>query len=138
MSRELHDSLAQRISGVILKSDVLSGTVGFSNNAEILSQVANIKHDLQDTYLEVREIIDQLRIKMPENPRLLPTLTQYTQEFSHGTGIDCKLYMADGHSDLQPLATVEVLRVNIGLERSMRVPALKLVRLHNLEKYIAQ
>lgn len=111
LSREIHDSVAQRIGSLILKSDVLSGTVGFSSNAEVLSQVANIKHDLQDTYLEVREIIDQLRVKMPENPRILPTLAQYTQEFSHSTGIDCKLYMADGHSDLQPLATIEVLRV---------------------------
>ena len=41
----------------------------------------------------------------------MATLAEYTQEFSHKTGIDCKLYLADGHADLQPLATVEILRI---------------------------
>jgi signal transduction histidine kinase len=111
ISRELHDSLAQRLGSLILKLDVLRGTVTDVNTADALNQIANIKHDAQETYLEVREIIDQLRIKMPDDPRILPTLAQYTQEFSQNTGIDCKLYMADGHAELQPLATVEILRI---------------------------
>jgi signal transduction histidine kinase len=111
LSRELHDSLAQRIGSLILKIDVLKGTVSDVNTSDALSQIANIKHDMQETYLEVREIIDQLRVKMPDDPRILPTLAQYTQEFSQNTGIDCKLYLADGHADLQPLATVEILRI---------------------------
>jgi signal transduction histidine kinase len=111
LSRELHDSLAQRIGSLILKIDVLRGTVSDENTADALSQIANIKHDMQETYLEIREVIDQLRIKMPDDPRILPTLAQYTQEFSQNTGIDCKLYLADGHADLAPLATVEILRI---------------------------
>jgi two-component system sensor histidine kinase DegS len=111
LSRELHDSLAQRIGSLILKTDVLRGTVGDANTEDALGQIANIKHDMQETYLEVREIIDQLRIKVPDDPRILPTLAQYTQEFAQSTGIDCKLYMADGRTDLEPLATVEILRV---------------------------
>jgi signal transduction histidine kinase len=111
LSRELHDSLAQRISGQILKIDILRGAVSDANTADALGQIAKLKHDMQDTYLEVREIIDQLRIKMPEDPRIIPTLAQYTQEFAHSMGIDCQLHMADGHIELQPLATVEILRV---------------------------
>ena len=111
LSRELHDSLAQRIGSLILKIDVLKGTVSDANTADALNQIANIKHDMQETYLEIREVIDQLRTKMPDDLRILPTLAQYTQEFSQNTGIDCKLYLADGHAELQPLATVEILRI---------------------------
>jgi two-component system, NarL family, sensor histidine kinase DegS len=111
LSREIHDSLAQRIGSSILKIDVLRGTLNNGNTADALKQIANIKHDMQETYLEVRDIIDQLRVQMPDNPRMLPTLAQYTQEFAQSTGINCQLYMADGHADIQPLATVELLRI---------------------------
>jgi signal transduction histidine kinase len=58
LSRELHDSLAQRLSSLILKLDVLRDAVSDSKTADALGQIANIKHDTQETYLEVREIID--------------------------------------------------------------------------------
>lgn len=111
LSREIHDSLAQRLGSLILKVDVLRGAVSDKNTVDALGQISTMKHDMQETYVEIREIIDQLRPKMPDDPRMLPTLAQYTQEFAQSTGIDCKLYMADGHAELQPLATVEILRV---------------------------
>lgn len=111
LSREIHDSLAQRIGSHMLKIDALRGTVAKSNNKEALAQISDIKRDIQETYLEVREIIDQLRVKVPEDPRMLPTLAEYTQEFAQSTGINCQLYMADGHAEVQPLATVEILRI---------------------------
>ena len=111
LSRELHDGLAQRLSSIILKVDVLRKAIGDADMADALGQTANLKQEMQETYLEVREIIDQLRMKMPDDPRILPTLAQYTQEFAHSTGINCQLYLSDGYSDLQPLATIELLRV---------------------------
>jgi signal transduction histidine kinase len=111
LSRELHDGLAQRLSSLILKVDILRKAIGDADMADALGQTANLKREMQETYLEVREIIDQLRTKMPEDPRMLPTLAQYTQEFAHSTGINCQLYLSDGYSDLHPLATVELLRV---------------------------
>ena len=111
ISRELHDSLAQRLGSLILKLDVLRDTVKDANKADALNQIAKIKHDTQGTYLEVREIIDQLRVKMPESSQIMAALAEYTQDFCHNTGIECKLYLADGHADLQPLAAVEILRI---------------------------
>jgi signal transduction histidine kinase len=111
ISRELHDSLAQRLGSLILKLDMLKSSIAETKTADALNQLSIIKHDAQDTYIEVREIIDQLRIKMPDSTRILPTLAEYTQEFSQNTGIDCKFYMADGHAELEPLATVEILRI---------------------------
>lgn len=111
LSRELHDGLAQRLSSQILRLDLLRTAIGDVKTNDALSQLTNLKREMQETYLEVREIIDQLRVRIPDNPRMLPTLAQYTQEFAHSTGINCQLYMSDGYSDLQPLATVELLRV---------------------------
>jgi signal transduction histidine kinase len=111
LSREIHDSLAQRIGSHMLKIDVLRGTVAGGKSKEALAQISDIKRDMQETYLEVREIIDQLRIKVDEDPRMLPTLAQYTQEFAQSTGINCQLYIADGHAEIQPLATIEILRI---------------------------
>jgi signal transduction histidine kinase len=41
----------------------------------------------------------------------MATLAEYTQDFARNTGIECKLFLADGHADLQPLAAVEILRI---------------------------
>lgn len=111
LSRELHDGLAQRLSSLILKIDVLRGAIGGENSLDALSQIQDLKHELQESHREVRDIINQLRVKLPEDPRLFPTLAQYTQEFAQESGINCQLYMSDGFSDLNPLATVELLRV---------------------------
>jgi signal transduction histidine kinase len=111
LSRELHDGPAQRLSSLILKIDLLQSIIDDNNHKETAGYITELKRDLQSTYTEVREIIDQLRIKIPENPRMMPTLAQYTQEFAHSTGINCQLYLADGYSDLPALATVELLRV---------------------------
>ncbi len=111
LSRELHDGLAQRLSSLILKIDVLRSVVGSENTMDTLTQIGELKRDIQNAHLEVREIINQLRVKIPEAPHLFPTLAQYTQEFAHESGINCQLYMSDGFSDLKPLATVELLRV---------------------------
>ena len=111
LSRELHDSLAQRLSSSILKLDILRETVNGAKTGDAISQIANIKRDVQETYLEVRETIDQLRVKMPEGTHLMTTIAEYTQEFSNKADIGCKLYLSDGHTDLQPLATVEILRI---------------------------
>jgi signal transduction histidine kinase len=111
LSRELHDGLAQRLSSLILKIDVLRGAVGGDNTMDALSQIQDLKRELQESHHEVRDIINQLRVKLPDDPRLFPTLAQYTQEFAQSSGINCQLYMSDGFSDLNPLATVELLRV---------------------------
>jgi len=111
LSRELHDSLAQRLSSLILRLDILRETITDSKTTDALNQLANIKHDTRETYLEVREIIDQLRVKIQEKGQIMATLAEYTQDFAHNTGIECKLYMADGHTNLQPLAAVEILRI---------------------------
>jgi hypothetical protein len=42
-----------------------------------------------------------LRVRVPEDPRLFPTLAQFTQEFAHSSGINCQLYMADLGIDLK-------------------------------------
>lgn len=111
LSRELHDGLAQRLGSLILKTGLLRDAIDGNDKTEAVAQTDNLKREIQDAYSEVRQIIDQLRVRVPEDPRLFPTLAQFTQEFAISSGINCQLYMADGVSDLNPLATVELLRV---------------------------
>ena len=53
----------------------------------------------------------RIRMKFPETPAILPTLAQYTQEFARNMGINCQLYLSDGHYELHPLASSEILYI---------------------------
>jgi signal transduction histidine kinase len=111
LSRELHDGPAQRLAALIMRLELIRDAIGEDKKFLALAHMANFKRELQDAHLEVRDVIDQLRIRMPDNLAMLPTLAQYTREFSKDTGIPCHVYLSDGYTELNPLSTVEVLRV---------------------------
>ena len=111
LSRELHDGPAQRLAALTLKLDQLGNTIRDADNEIAISQIAGLKNELKAAHIEVRETIDQLRLKMSGSPGILSALAEYTREFSRGSGIPCHIYLADGHTDLNPLASVEILRV---------------------------
>ena len=111
ISRELHDGIAQRLSGMILKLDVLSEELPDLEVGKAVETVKQLKCELQESYVETRDVIDLLRMKMPESPSILPTLAQYTQEFARTMGINCQLYLSDGHYELHPLASSEILYI---------------------------
>jgi signal transduction histidine kinase len=111
LSRELHDGPAQRLAALTLKLDLLSNTIRDADSDAAMSQIAGLKDELKAAHIEVRETIDQLRLKMSESPGILSALAEYTREFSRGSGIPCHVYLADGHTELNPLASVEMLRV---------------------------
>ena len=111
ISRELHDGIAQRLSSLILKMDVLSEELPDIETSKAVDTVKELKHELQESYHETRDVINLLRMKMPDTPSILPTLAQYTQEFARTMGINCKLYLSDGHYELHPLASSEILHI---------------------------
>lgn len=111
LSRELHDGPAQRLALLIMKVNLLKASVRNFKNPEVSSQIEKLKSELLDAHMEVREVIDQLRLKVPENPGMLPTLAQYARDFSRYSGIPCHAYLADGYTELTPLAIVELLRI---------------------------
>jgi signal transduction histidine kinase len=111
ISRELHDGIAQRLSSLILKMDVLSQELPDIEVDKAVETVEELKHELQESFRETRDVIDLLRTKIPETPSILPTLAQYTQEFARSMGINCQLNLSDGHYELHPLASSEILRI---------------------------
>ncbi|MBN2077031.1 MAG: sensor histidine kinase [Dehalococcoidales bacterium] len=111
ISRELHDGIAQRLSSLILKMDVFSEELPDIETGKAVDTVKELKHELQESYSETRDVINLLRTKMPETPSILPTLAQYTQEFARNMGINCQLYLSDGHYELHPLASSEILYI---------------------------
>jgi len=111
ISRELHDGIAQRLSSLILKLDVLSEELPDIEVNKAVSTLKELKHELQESYGETRDVINLLRMKFPETPSILPTLAQYTQEFARNMGINCQLYLSDGHYELHPLASSEILYI---------------------------
>ena len=111
LSRELHDGPAQRLAALIMKLETVRDAVGEEKKFVALAHLSNFRRELQEAHLEVRDVIDQLRVRLPENLAMLPTLAQYTRDFSKETGIPCHVALSDGYTDLDPLSTVEVLRV---------------------------
>ncbi|MBN1367167.1 MAG: sensor histidine kinase [Dehalococcoidales bacterium] len=111
LSRELHDGPAQRLAALIMRLETIRDAISDKKEFIALAHLSSFKRELQDAHLEVREVIDQLRVRIPDNLAMLPTLAQYTRDFSKDTGIPCHVYLSDGYTELNPLTTVEVLRV---------------------------
>jgi two-component system sensor histidine kinase DegS len=91
--------------------DVLSQELPDIEVDKAVETVEELKHELQESFRETRDVIDLLRTKIPETPSILPTLAQYTQEFARSMGINCQLNLSDGHYELHPLASSEILRI---------------------------
>lgn len=111
LSREIHDGLAQRLSGLLWRLDILQESVSAGKVSESLAQMKVMRRELQDGSTEVRDIMSQLRFAMPEETDFLSNLEQYVQAFTNSSGIKCQLYAGKVRPALPPLVAVELLRI---------------------------
>ena len=98
MARELHDTLAQGVAGLILQ---LEATLAHLENGRIVRAQAIIEQSMKrarNTLAESRAAIDDLR---HENNTLADIINYHTQRFTQATGIPCHLDL-----DIDPAKSV--------------------------------
>lgn len=104
MARELHDTLAQGLAGLILQLEALEAQLA-RGNAEKAGLIAGqAKERARATLAEARRTIDDLRSRPDLSDSLLDVLRQEVERFSTATGIPCALDLPPTLSLPAPIA----------------------------------
>jgi NarL family two-component system sensor histidine kinase YdfH len=91
MARELHDTLAQGVAGLVLQLEAVDSHLDQSNIERARSIVHQAMASARATLAEARRAIDDLRAET--TPDLADDLRRETGRFTEATGIPCALEM---------------------------------------------
>jgi two-component system, NarL family, sensor histidine kinase YdfH len=89
MARELHDTLAQGLAGLILQLEALESQIERGDNERSTATLLQIKNRARTTLKDSRLVIDDLRL-MPNQPTMIiSSITDEAHYFSTSTGVPC-------------------------------------------------
>jgi signal transduction histidine kinase len=111
IAREMHDGLAQNLAVLKLEAFKLKEACG-RDNRDVMQNVENLEALLNQTYLEVRQSLYDLRVSQGLGEGFWPTVERQVQEFERRTGIKCILQPLNPPQELwNELASVQILRI---------------------------
>ncbi len=110
LSRELHDGLAQLIAFLLVRLDTVAGLVQADRQPEAVAEIERLREVADDLYLDVREAIAGLRIRVSERG-LAPALRDYLDEFEERHGIQVALKLDDPTAPVPDLAGMHLFRI---------------------------
>ena len=108
LARELHDSVSQKLFGMVLSAEAAATLIGRDNNAG--EQVARLGELAQEALTELRELIFELRPPSLEEEGLAATLRKHVDMLRRVHGRDIELRIA-GTAGCPPESEADVLRV---------------------------
>jgi NarL family two-component system sensor histidine kinase YdfH len=88
MARELHDTLAQGVAGLVLQLEAIKNHLQVGHNERALSIVDQALMRARGTLTESRAVIDDLRAAPAS---LAESVREKVDRFTQGTGIPCEL-----------------------------------------------
>ena len=88
MARELHDTLAQGLAGLILQLEALEATLERGNSDKAMKITGQVKDRARTTLADARRAIDDLRVT---NATVLEIVHREVDRFVSATGIPCEL-----------------------------------------------
>ncbi len=111
LAKEMHDSLAQILGYIHLKSKATARTIEQGEarrGVEELQEIADLAHE---AYVDVREAILGLRESVSPSRGLVGTLAEYVGKFSRQSGIAARFEPLESLPRLTPGAEVQLVRV---------------------------
>ncbi len=90
MARELHDTLAQGLAGLVLQLEALEANLEHGNTQAAVQIASQAKSRARTTLSEARQAIDDLRV---QDKSLGDAVNHEVSRFTNSTGISCKLAM---------------------------------------------
>jgi two-component system nitrate/nitrite sensor histidine kinase NarX len=111
LAREIHDSLAQALGYLNLKTEMLEGTIARGELDGAAREIADVRRVVRDACYDVRESIDGLRTRLSDGAGLFPATAAYLHEFGQRSGLLTEYSVADGEVRLPPVVETEVLRI---------------------------
>ncbi len=109
LARELHDSVSQKLFGLVLTAESAATLLG-RDAAAAGEQVARLRELAQEALTELRELIFELRPPSLEQEGLAATLRKQVDMLRRVHGREIELRIA-GSADCAPEAEADVLRV---------------------------
>jgi nitrate/nitrite-specific signal transduction histidine kinase len=112
LGRELHDSLAQVLGYLNLKSQVMQALLSSQEMALAMDELRDMEEVAARAYDDVRDSIFELRSSPSLGQDLVVTLQEYAREFGRRTRIDVSLDAEHWtHPSLPPETEAQVMRV---------------------------
>ena len=108
MAREIHDTLAQGLTGIITQLEAAQQT---GNDAERERRIGNAKRLARDSLAEARRSVQALRPQALENSRLPEALADEVARWSATSGVPGEVETTGDARALHPEVEVTLLRV---------------------------
>ncbi|MBN1313116.1 MAG: sensor histidine kinase [Anaerolineae bacterium] len=110
MARELHDTLAQGLAGLILQLEAAASHLVNQNTDRTADILEQAMARARQTLTEARRAIDDLRTDRPASGNLAAAIRHEVQRFTYATGIPCSVEL-DDLDDLPSSACEHVARI---------------------------
>jgi len=115
MARELHDTLAQGLAGLILQLEAVDSHLSHGRSKKAQEIVQQAMGRARTTLADARHAIEDLR-----DPRFTPAdlqtaIREEAERFSHTTGIDCQLQLCNPEGLSSSVAETVLRMVSEGL-----------------------
>ncbi len=140
MAREMHDTLAQGLAGVILQLEAADGHLEKGRPAEARGVVQQAIQRSRQTLHEARRAIQALRSSALDQKDLVAALASEVSEFEASSGVPATFVVEGKPGPVSPDAAQQVLRIvqeglsNVGRHARARHVQVKLVQNgHNLQ-----
>lgn len=112
IAREMHDSLAQLLSYINIKTQAVRSFLAAGQSERAQNHLLELEESARDLYTEVREAILGLRVAAPLQQGLVPALKEYVFRFSQLSSLKAELSVNEERLPPLPLATeVQVIRI---------------------------
>ena len=112
IAREMHDGVAQNLAVLKLEAYKLKDCVGRHDQDAIHQEIDTFEALLNQTYLEVRQTLFDLRASRKLDEGFWPTVERQVQEFERQTGVRVAFQPLTPRQELwNELASVQILRI---------------------------
>ncbi len=111
IAREIHDSLAQDLSYLVLKIGVAQKLSSLGKDRELRKELGEISDQLRRDARDVRRIIFALRPLDIETLGFMPALQKFIKEFGSANEIDVQLNVQGDFSHLPPKLETALFRL---------------------------
>lgn len=143
LSREMHDGLAQTLGCLGMELERLerrlaAGAIGANRDSSLRAELAALRHDVAEAYLDVREAIDGLRLPIDQPGGVARALQELVDGFAERTGLQAECVCTDVPEDVPPEAALHLLRItqealaNVRRHAQARHPRVQLTRVDGL------
>lgn len=110
MRREIHDGVAQTLTYLSMKADMVSKLVADSQYAQALKGMEDVREAVSETYKSVRESLDQLSVDLGTAPFAV-VLAEFLKQFEERNRIQARFEASKPLPNLSQVAELQALRI---------------------------